>query len=84
MYEFGVPITPEKTPPPVTLKQYLTGPESVIRTESVPRPATVDSKGTVRFSGPAYVHRKEYLTRPATVDSKGQVHRSPIGDDGSL
>lgn len=46
MYEFGVPITPEKTPPPETLQ--------------------------------------EYLTRPATVDSKGQVHRSPIGDDGSL
>ena len=46
MYEFGVPITPEKTPPPETLQ--------------------------------------EYLTRPATVDSKGRVHRSPIGDDGSL
>jgi len=46
MYEFGVPITPEKTPPPETLQ--------------------------------------EYLTRLATVDSKGRVHRSPIGDDGSL
>lgn len=52
MYEFGVPITPEKSPPPVSLQEYLTIPSA---------------KKT-----------------PAMVDKKGRVHRSPIGDDGSL
>jgi hypothetical protein len=39
MYEFGVPITPEKSPPPVSLQEYLTIP-SAKKT-----PAMVEKRG---------------------------------------